>query len=131
MAARDDFEALCTRIATERGWLFDGDHFDAKLEDGRHQKVLLDYFDFEGTELVRVYTLIGSIREIEPLRLTQALRLNFGLPHGALAVRADDLVMTDTLVVEDADEGEIEGVVVYLAETGDHFEKTIFGPDQH
>jgi len=129
--ARPEFEELLGRVCGEQGWVHDASGIEVKLEDGRRQVVKLDYFEFEGAELVRLYTVIGESRRIHPLRLTQALRVNFGLPHGAMALRGEELVLVDTLIVEDADAGEIEAAVGYLAETGDHFERTLFGPDAH
>ena len=57
--------------------------------------------------------------------------INFSLPHGAMAVRSDELVMVDTLILADADPGEIEASLEYLAATADHYEASIFGPDVH
>ena len=131
MSKRDEFEATCARLCQEQGWVFGRGRVEVKLGDGRHQVVWLEFFEFEEEELVRLYTTIGSRKGIGAAKLANALRLNFGLPHGALAVRDDQLVMIDTLLVEDADPGEIEASVAYLAETGDHFEKTMFGPDEH
>jgi hypothetical protein len=60
-----------------------------------------------------------------------ALEMNYQLPHGCLAVKNDELVMVDTLILEDADPGEIEAILDYLAVTADHYEATMFGPDAH
>ncbi len=131
MSAREQFEEICRKVCEEQGWNRTDNRIEIKFEAGRHQVVFLEFFDFEDEELVRLYTVIGSTKVMNPMKLTQALRLNFGLPHGALAVRDDELVIIDTLMVEDADPGEIEASASYLAETGDHFEKTMFGSDQH
>jgi hypothetical protein len=131
VSARERFDRVCEQVCEGQGWGHSETQFEIKFEEGRRQIVFLEFFDFEGEELVRFYTVIGSVKSMNPLKLTQALRLNFGLPHGALAVRDDELVMIDTLMVEDADPGEIEASAAYLAETGDHFEKTMFGSDRH
>ena len=55
--------------------------------------------------------------------------MNFRLPHGALAIYKDDLVMVDTLMVQEAGPAEITAAIAYLAETADQYEKTMFGPD--
>ncbi len=59
------------------------------------------------------------------------MSINVELAHGCLAVKNDHLVMTDTLMQRDADYGEIEASIKYLAETADHYEKTIFETDQY
>ena len=66
-----------------------------------------------------------------PIRLTIALRINAELAHGAFAVKNDHLVMVETLVLEDADPGETEAAIRYLAETADYYEKAIFQTDEH
>jgi hypothetical protein len=65
------------------------------------------------------------------VRLTVALRINTELAHGCFAVYEDHLVMTDTLMLRDADSAEIEASIGYLAETADLYERTIFGTDQY
>jgi len=65
------------------------------------------------------------------VRLMVALRINAELAHGCLAVHDDDLVMTDTLMLRDADSAEIEASIGYLAETADYYEKSIFETDQY
>jgi hypothetical protein len=131
MTPREAFEATCRGVCEERGWGFSGTRIELKFESGRHQLVELEFFDFEGEELVRLFSRIGSVKHMHPMRLTDALRLNFGLPHGALAVKDDELVVIDTLLVEGADAEEVEVSVRYLAETADHFERTMFGVDEH
>ena len=131
MSKRSVFEATLGSVCERQGWALSKTRVEVKFADRRHQAVSLDFFEFEGEELVRFYTAIGSVKRIDALRLNDALRMNFGLPHGSLAVKDDELVMVDTLLVDDADPGEIEASILYLAETADHFEKTMFGTDDN
>ena len=126
----ESFDRVVDAVCKERGWSRDKQRIEVPLEGGRHQDVMLENFEFEDEALVRVYTWIGPTEDIEPLRLNTALRLNFGLPHGSLALKNDRLAMVDTLLVEDPDPAEIEASIGYLAETADHFERTIFGGDE-
>ena len=64
-------------------------------------------------------------------RLLRALESNAGLAHGALAVHGGELVMVDTLMLKDADPGEVEASISYLAETADRYEKILFDTDEH
>jgi hypothetical protein len=125
-----EFEAVIDAVCARLGWTRDGDRIELSLEAGRRQTVWLEAFDFEGEALVRVASGVGPTEHIEPLHLNTALRLNYGLPHGALALRGEQLVVVDTLMADEPDEGEIEAVVSYLAETADHFERTLFGTDE-
>jgi len=131
VSAREAFEALLAEVGKQAGWAVSERGVEVRFDEGRHQRVLLEFFEFEGTELVRFHTTIGSSVRIDPLRLTTALRLNYGLPHGSLALKDDLLVMVDTLIVKDADPDEIRATVQYLAETADHFERTMFGGDRY
>ena len=131
MSHREAFDRACEALCGDEGWHWAGDAIEVPTDEERHQRVSIEFFEFEDEELVRLYTVIGSSDRIHPLKLTQALRLNFGLPHGALGLRGDDLVMIDTLMVEGADAEEIAASVEYLAETGDHFEEKLFGSDEN
>jgi hypothetical protein len=131
MSSRDAFGHTLESVCQRNGWGHASDLVEVKFETGRHQKVQLAFFEFEGREFVRFFTTIGSATRIDPMRLNQGLRVSFGLPHGALALHRDDLVMVDTLLLDHADEEEVESVLRYLAETADHLESTMFGGDEH
>ena len=66
---------------------------------------------------------------MDATRLSQGLRVTFKLPHGALALHKDALVVVETLSVMAPPE-RIESVVRYLVETADHLEATMFGGDR-
>lgn len=117
-------------VCAAQGWAFDRNRVELQLESGRHQGVELESFEFDGEALVRLVSPIGPTEHIEPLHLNSALRLNYGLPYGALALRGEQLVLIDSVVADDAEIGEIEAVVRYLAETADNFERTLFGTDE-
>ena len=121
------FEQVCQ----SKGWSFEGDHVVVGLPGDRKQTVFLEEFEYEGQAHVRAYTKIGPIKNIVSERLTGALRVNFGLPYGGLAVEKDQLVMRDTFMHVHADPEEVEASLRYLAATADRFERTIFGPDQN
>jgi hypothetical protein len=131
MAGQDDFLAEIERAGQRRGWTVGKDRVEISFPTGRHQTVHFELFDFEGEARARLYTAIGSAVRIDPLRLTQALRVSFKLPHGALALRDDDLVMVDTLSADEVDASELEATLRYLAETADHLEQTMFGSDEN
>jgi hypothetical protein len=123
------FGAMCQRLCRARGWELLPAGVRLSVEGGRHQLVEIELFEAEGRELVRLTTTVGSAREVGEARLSRALRWNAELAHGAFAVRDDDLVMTDTLVLEDADLGELEASLAYLAETADRYERLLFADD--
>jgi len=128
---REAFAARCAEVCERREWISSQGQVDVKLDGGRHQIVHIEYFEHDGQELARLVTTIGSTERIRADRLSQALRMNYGLPHGALAMKDEMLVMVDTLVVAYAEAEEIEASVLYLAELGDRMEQTIFGPDAY
>lgn len=131
MSARSDFEQVYTGVCEGRGWKCSAGEVEVGVSGGRRQVVQLDFFEHEGKELVRFHSVIGSTERIRTDRLSFALQVNYGLPHGSLAVRDDLLVIVDTLILADADPAEVEAVVGYLAETADYYERTMFGPDAH
>ena len=131
MTTKEVFGQICSRVCAEQGWELLPSGVKVTFGDGRHQVVSLEFFEFEGEELVRLYTTIGSASAMGAERLTAALRVNAGLAHGALAVKDGDLAMIDTLMLKDADSSEIEASIGYLARTADTYEKTLFGTDEH
>ncbi len=127
---RDRFEALSAEVCRARDWKWDGQRIELPLADGRRQQVHLDYFTHEDREMVRLYSTIGSTRRILADRLVFALELNWSMPHGSMAVHDGMLLLVDTLLLADADPGEIEASASFLAETADCYEKSMFGPDE-
>ena len=130
MALAPEFESVLTAVCSQRGWGRAGDEIQVPTEEGRAQLVWVEALEFEDDVLVRFASGIGPTEHIEPLHLNTALRLNYGLAHGALALRGEQLVMVDTVFEDSPDAEEIEAVVEYLAESADHFERTLFGTDE-
>ena len=131
MAGQEHFAQILKRVCRDRGWDLLPTGVQVSWPNGRHQLIELEFFQFEREELVRLFTTIGDVDGMTAVRLTIALRINSELAHGCFAVHEDHLVMTDTLMLRDADFGEIEASISYLAETADHYEQTIFGTDQY
>ena len=131
MITKKAFADICRRVCKEQGWELLPSGVHVQWADGRHQLVELEVFQHEKKDLVRLFTTIGTIENMTPVRLTIALRINADLAHGAFAVKNDHLVMVETLMLEDADPGETEAAIRYLAETADYYEKAIFETDEH
>ena len=131
MSDRETFGSICERVCDEQGWELLPTGVRIVAPDGRQQVVSLEFFEFEGSDLVRLYSTIGNTSVLAPERLALALRVNARLAHGALAVRDGDLIITDTLLLADADPGELSASLRYLAQTADYYEKIFFGTDEH
>ena len=131
MATRETFGKICKRVCEQQGWGLLPSGVQVEWGDGRHQLVSLEFFEFGREELVRLHTIIGQSDQLTPERMLLALTNNSRLVHGALAVRDHHLVMVDTLMLKDAGAAEVEASIAYLSETADHFEKLLFGTDDH
>ncbi len=129
--ARQTFGRLCQQVCASQGWRLLPTGVEVRWGDGRHQLVRLELFDHDGQTVVRLLTSIGPVGDLERSRLLQALRANGELAHGALAVRDEELVMTDTLLVAEADAREMEAAVAFLARTADDYERVLFDTDDH
>jgi hypothetical protein len=131
VSPRKDFDQVCASVCERRGWTLSADRIDVKVEAGRKQVVNLGFFEHEGAEMVRLHSVIGSTKKILPDRLAFALQLNFGLPHGSFAVSGEFLVLVDTLRLADANDSELDACIGFLAETGDYYERSMFGSDSY
>jgi len=131
LADQEHFAQILKRVCRERGWELLPAGVQVSLPNGRGQLIEIEFFEFKREELVRLFTTIGEIEGMSAVRLTIALRINTELAHGCLAVHEDHLVMTDTLMLRDADFEEIEASIGYLAETADHYEQTLFETDRY
>ena len=131
MASQEYFAQTLKRVCRDRGWDLLPSGVHVGLPNNRAQLIEIEFFQFKHEELVRLFTTIGEVEGMGAVRLTVALRINTELAHGCLAVHENHLVMTDTLMLRDADSAEIEASIGYLAETADYYEKTIFETDQY
>jgi hypothetical protein len=131
MATKEAFARICERVCEEQGWTLLPTGVQILWPDGRQQVVSLEFFELDGSGLVRLFTGIGPASALAAERLSLALQVNARLAHGALAVRDDLLIMTDTLLLTAADPGELRASLRYLAETADYYEKIFFGTDAH
>ncbi len=127
MAIPEVFRKVC-RVS---GWPLKGNEARITIDGGRKQTVFVETFRHEGSEIARAYTVVGSADVLTQTRLESALRLNFGLPHGALAVHEGNLVMTDTFLVEDADDDEVKASILFISRASDRYEKLIYGTDEN
>ncbi len=131
MASQEHFAQILKRVCRDHAWELLPSGVQVSWPNGRRQLIELKFFEFKREELVRLFTTIGDVESMNAVRLTIALRINAELAHGCLAVHDDHLVMTDTLMLRDADSAEIEASIAYLAETADYYENTLFETDQY
>jgi hypothetical protein len=131
LSTPDSFPEICRSVCEARGWELHPVGVHVPLDGGRHQVVSLEVFDHEGSEMVRLSSTIGESSKLTPVRLTIALRINAELAHGAFAVKDDQLVMVETLLLADADPTEFESSIRYLAQTADYYERVIFETDDY
>ncbi len=127
MAIPEVFQKVCDK----NGWSLGGNTVEITLDGGRRQRVFVETFRHEDDEMARAFTVVGSSEDLSQTRAQSALGLNFGLSHGALAIHEGNLVMTDTFLIKDADEDEVEASVRFLSKTADRYEKLIYGTDHN
>jgi hypothetical protein len=125
------FRATFEKVCQEQGWKLQGNGVHVPLPDDRGQVVEVETFEYEDEVLVRLTTVIGSATNLSEVRIQAAMELNARLPHGAFAVRQGELVMTETLLLEDTDPSELEASMRYLAVTADRYEEQLFDTNQH
>ena len=125
------FSEVFLNVCKANKWACDGDQVEIKLPGGRKQRVFFDCFDYEDREVARLYTIVGTADTLSNPRLRTALSVNFSLAHGALAIRDEYLVMTDTFVAASATEDRVKASVLFIAAIADRYEELIYGTDEH
>lgn len=127
MPIPDVFKVACRHY----GWSCEGNAVLVATGDARQQRVSVEVFSEGDEAFARIFTAIGDVERLSDLQVRSALSLNARLPHGALAIRDEQLVMTDTLRLRGADPDEVSRSLVFLAETADRYEKALFSTDRH
>jgi hypothetical protein len=72
LVTQEAFADICRRVCDEHGWDLLPNGVNVKWADGRHQIVELEIFENEQKELVRLFTTIGAIENMTPVRLTMS-----------------------------------------------------------
>jgi len=125
------FSELCHQVCDSQKWELLPTGTVVRWGDGRHQLVSLEPFEFEREELVRLWSIIGEVADLTRDQLVTALRANGGLAHGALAIRSEQLCMTDTLMLAEAGADEIKAAIEFLARSADDLERSLYGTDEY
>jgi hypothetical protein len=131
MTTQESFGNLCERVCEARGWELQPTGVVVRWGDGRHQVISLEIFEYQDEKLVRLLSGIGSAVELGKERLVMALSANAELAHGALAIWDGQLCMTDSFMLEDVEAAQLEAAIDYLAETADHYERSLFGTNEY
>ena len=125
------FPSIFKSVCDKNGWPCEGGQAEITLAHGRRQFVFMEVFTFNDEEMIRFYTVVGRADMLTEVRLRAALGINFGLPYGALAIHRENLVLTDTFLVREADYDEVESSIRYIANTADRYERLIFDSDEY
>jgi hypothetical protein len=81
--------------------------------------------------MLRVFTAVGPLSSLSPVQLNGVLGLNASLAFGALALKGDDLVMTDTYLLKGDCHEQLACSMRFIAETADRYEREIYRTDRH
>lgn len=131
MDLRSFLDLLCQRAGWPRTELPEGTTaITVVLADGRKQDVFVSAYEEEGLPLARIRTHIGPLARLSGEKTIQALRMNAELRFGSFAIADDYLIMTDSVLVAEAEIAELEQSLRYLARQADQAEKFLFGTDE-
>ncbi|MFQ5507055.1 MAG: hypothetical protein ACE5F1_19970 [Planctomycetota bacterium] len=119
------------RVCDQNGWDHKPGSAVVPLPDGRKQKVFVEVVEDGGEELLRIYTVVGDASILDEIRMQAALKINFRMRHGALAIMDQKLVILDTFPAEGADEEVLQDSAEYMAKRADDYEKYIYRIDVH
>jgi hypothetical protein len=129
-----EFREIVESIAQACSWeVSDGEDDSICIEvptgSGRTQMVVItDDVDVADQAIVRYWSVIGSADGID---FRRCLEENAKLAYGAFALKADNLVLMDTQLVQDADPMEVGASIGNLAAYADRYERDLFGVDTY
>ena len=116
-------------------WVRNDDRYrvNLTLPDGRRQTVFVEPSDHAAAD--RLLLLYSVCCEVRPAFYEEALRLNWEIPHGGMAIRDIDgvpmFVMMDTYPRATVDPEEIRRSLLEVAFRADAMEKLLTGADRH
>ncbi len=125
-----DFGSFLTQVCGSQRWAMaqgqGGYRVEVPTEVGRSQVVNVSQGrDPDGRSLAWIWSVVCETTGIgDPYYL---LRLNADLPYGALAVRDNHVVLTETQLMETADTEEVMRAIFYVAKYADDLEKQVYG----
>ena len=125
------FQKLLEDLCEANEWTMTSGEIVVPTPKGRTQAFRWNHFEEHGRELARLWTVIGPESKLTPTRVHAALSLNFSMAFGALAIGDESLCMTQTFLISDADEAEVEASLRSMAEVADRYERLIYGGDAH
>ena len=125
-------EELCAK----EGWDVRGDTINVPLPGGRHQEVRLTLHEAEGVVFARLLSVLGDAHRLDDRHARAALRLNWTMPYGAVALAAVDdgpeMVCLTATAQFCADKPELMRMAIgRVAKVADDYEKAVFHTDDH
>jgi hypothetical protein len=118
-------------VCLRKDWPCDGQQATITLPSGRRQVLTFERFLFEGEDMLRIFTAVGPVASLSEIQLNAVLGLNSSLAFGALAIVGDDLVMTDTFLLNGDCHDQLAYSMSFMAETADRYEREIYHTDVH
>ena len=81
--------------------------------------------------MLRIYTAVGPVAPLSDIQLSAVLGLNARLAFGALAIAGDDLIMTETVLLNGDCHDLLAYAMGFMAETADRYEREIYHTDRY
>ncbi|MDQ7822069.1 MAG: hypothetical protein RDV48_04675 [Candidatus Eremiobacteraeota bacterium] len=106
-------------------------HLSLKVKEDRKQIVRAYQFEESGKVMVRFYTVIGKADAFSEKQLLSLLELNFSLLQGAFALYAGEIIITETIPLEESRVGDAVQILHYIAQMADSYEKMTLGLDKN
>ena len=118
-------------VCLRNDWQCDGHQAIVPIANQRHQTLTFELFLFDGQDMLRIFTAMGPVASLSAVQLNGVLGLNASLAFGALAIRGNDLVMTDTYLLQGDCHAQLAHSMRFIAETADRYEREIYRTDQY
>jgi hypothetical protein len=102
-----------------------------EFDNGRAQEVMVTLtLDESGDRLINYYSVIAKVKTGYAELFKYALQMNATIDYGAIALIEDNLILRNTLLLEDCEPHQFVKSLTYIAAKGDEIEEILTKQDR-
>lgn len=102
-----------------------------EFENDRSQEVIVTLaYDESGDRMINYYSMIAKVKTDYAELFKYSLEMNAAIDYGAIALMDDNLVLRNTLLLEDCEPHQFVKSLIYIAAKADELEELLTSKDE-